>query len=84
MALLSGAKQGIVVGYFVFVAQLDSASDSDSEGRGFESRQTQTLEKPRNGLLFFYYDTRLCFERTEAWRERKMMRFFAEARAAES
>lgn len=42
MALLSGAKQGIVVGYFVFVAQLDSASDSDSEGRGFESRQTQT------------------------------------------
>ena len=53
MALLSGAKQGIVVGYFVFVAQLDSASDSDSEGRGFESRQTQTERSPETGFSFF-------------------------------
>ena len=27
--------------FFVFVAKLDIASDSDSEGRGFESRRTQ-------------------------------------------
>ena len=37
----------------MFVAQLDSASDSDSEGRGFESRQTQTGEKPGTGFSFF-------------------------------
>ena len=37
----------------MFVAQLDSASDSDSEGRGFESRQTQTERSPETGFSFF-------------------------------
>ena len=53
MTLPCATKQSIVVEYFVFVAQLDSASDSDSEGRGFESRQTQTERSPETGFSFF-------------------------------
>ena len=60
MTLPCATKQSIVVEYFVFVAQLDSASDSDSEGRGFESRQTQIKRSPETGFFFCLEQVLVC------------------------
>ena len=47
------------MGAYASVAQLDRASDSDSEGRGFESRQMHHVGKPfvniSNGLLILFF-----------------------------
>ncbi len=49
------------MGAYASVAQLDRASDSDSEGRGFESRQmhqNKTCRSSKTDLHVFYTNSR--------------------------
>ena len=41
---------------FAAVAQLDRVPDSDSGGRGFESRQPYQKQTPPSGGVCFWYD----------------------------